>query len=247
MRPRSLLVLAIFLAACTKTETIAVLQDPRVVADPPRKILFIGNSLTYSNDGIYSHLKNLTASGNPPVEIQADSATVGGQYFKTLWEQFPEPRRAIARGYDVVVLQEDLPETKVADFRAYAPKFVEEIRKTGARPVLLMAWGYRRLGWISTDEIAQAHREVGKELGVDVAPVGVAWERVMKERPDLNLFKPDFEHPNILGTYLETVVVYSTVFRKNPADLPYAPPGVTADAAAFLKKIAWETVQSYAR
>ena len=66
----------------------------------------------------------------------------------------------------MVVLQEDLPETKVADFKEYAVKFVEEIRKTGARPVLLMAWAYRRLGWISMADIAQAHREVGKDLGV---------------------------------------------------------------------------------
>ncbi len=209
--------------------------------------MFIGNSLTYSNDGIYLHLQKLTASAVPPVEIQADSAVVGGQYLKTLWEQFPEPRRAIARGYDAVVLQEDLPETKVADFRKYAPMFVEEIRKTGARPVLLMAWGYRRLGWISTAEIAQAHREVGKELGVDVAPVGLAWERVMKERPDLNLFKPDLEHPNVLGTYLATQVVYATVFRKSPVDLKYLPPGVTPEAGAILRRIAWETVEAYSK
>ena len=125
--------------------------------------------------------------------------------------------------------------------------FVEEIRKTGARPVLLMAWGYRRLGWISTAEIAQAHREVGKELGVDVAPVGLAWERVMKERPDLNLFKPDLEHPNVLGTYLATQVVYATVFRKSPVDLKYLPPGVTPEAGAILRRIAWETVEAYSK
>jgi len=181
------------------------------------------------------------------MQVDADSAVFGGQYFKTLWEMFPEPRRAIARGYDVVVLQEDLPETKVEDFKKYAPMFVDEIRKTGARPVLLMAWGYRRLGWISTAQIAEAHREVGKQLSVDVAPVGVAWERVMKERPDLNLFAPDFEHPSILGTYLETLVVYATVFRKNPTDSSYAPSGVTPDAAAFLKRVAWETVEAYSK
>ena len=235
----------ILLQACTKPDVTGASQSPRIVADPPRKILFIGNSLTYSNDGIYSHLEKLAASAVPPVTIQADKAVVGGQYFKTLWEQFPEPRRAIARGYDIVVLQEDLPETKVADFREYAPKFVEEIRKTGARPVLFMAWAYQRLGWLSMSEIAQAHREVGKELGVGVAPVGLAWERVTKERPDLSLFAPDLEHPNIHGTYLATQVIYATAFHKSPVDLSYLPPGVTPEAGAFLRRIAWETVQSY--
>jgi len=235
------------LQACSSQDATVASQDPRVVADPPRRILFIGNSLTYFNDGIYSHLQKLTAAAVPPMEIEADKAVVGGQYFKSLWEQFPEPRRAIARGYDVVVLQEDLPETKVADFKEYAARFVEEIRKTRARPVLLMAWGYKRLGWISMAEIAQAHREVGKDLGVDVAPVGLAWESVMKERPDLNLFMEDFEHPNIHGTYLATAVVYATVFRRSPVELGYLPPGVTPEAGAFLRKVAWETVEAYSK
>lgn len=233
---------AALLLACSNPGAIAS-QNPVRTGVPSKRILFIGNSLTYSNDGIYSHLEKLTASATPPVTIWADSAVRGGAYFKTLWEQIPEPRTAIARGYDVVVLQEDLPETTVADFRAYAPRFVDEIKKTGARPVLLMAWAYRRLGWISMAQIAQAHRDAGKELGVDVAPVGLAWERVMRERPDVNLFKPDLEHPNILGTYLSTLVVYATVFKENPAGLTYLPAGVTPEIGMLLKKIAWETVQ----
>jgi hypothetical protein len=241
------LVVVFLVQACSSQETTVASQSPRVVLDPPRRILFIGNSLTYSNDGIYTHLQKLTASALPPMEIEADKAVVGGQYFRSLWERFPEPRRAIARGYDVVVLQEDLPETKVADFKEYAVKFVEEIRKTGARPVLLMAWAYRRLGWISMAEIAQAHREVGKDLGVDVAPVGLAWERVMKERPDLNLFVADLEHPSIHGTYLATAVVYGTVFRRNPAEFSYVPSGITPEAGAFLRRVAWETVEGYSK
>ena len=253
MNPRNFLAGAtivvgmILLHACSTQDTTGASQGPRAVANPPRRILFIGNSLTYSNDGIYTHLQKMTASATPPMEITADKAVVGGQYFKSLWEKFPEPRRAIAQGYDVVILQEDLPETTVADFKKYAPLFVDEIRKTGARPVLLMAWGYKRLGWISTAEIAQAHREVGKELGVDVAPLGLAWERVMKDRLDVNLFARDFEHPSIYGTYLETLVVYATVFRRSPVETTYFPSGVMPEAAAYLRQVAWESVEAWSK
>jgi len=222
---------------CATPEAAVLTQSPQ------KTILFIGNSLTYSNEGIFSHLEKLMASATPPVVVRADKAVVGGAYFKSLWEQHREPREAIARRYDIVVLQEDLPETTVADFRAYAPRFVEEIRKTGARPVLLMAWAYRRLGWISMEKIAQEHRDMGRQLGVDVAPVGLAWERVMKERPDVNLFRADLEHPNMHGTYLATLVVYATVFKENPVGLKYVPPGVTPETAAYLQKVAWETTQ----
>ena len=99
-------------------ESAAVSQAART-GTPSSKILFIGNSLTYANTGVYSHLELLMASANPPVTVWADKAVVGGAYFKSLWEQHPEPRRAIARGYDVVLLQEDLPETTVEIGRAH--------------------------------------------------------------------------------------------------------------------------------
>jgi hypothetical protein len=219
---------------------------PAAVPGPPRKILFIGNSLTYSQDGIYTHLARLAGSANPPLAITADKAVVPGASLQTLWESARQPRESIVRGgYDVVVLQEDLPETNVASFREYARRFVSEIRKAGSRPVLMMAWSYQRLGWISMAEIARAHRDAANELQVDVAPVGLAWERSTKQRPDLNLFVADREHPSIYGTYLATLVVYSTVFGDSPIALSYVPRGVTRDAGSALRRIAWEAVQEY--
>jgi hypothetical protein len=223
--------------------TLAAPQTP--TSNPPRRILFIGNSLTYAQQGIFTHLTAMGASATPPLTIQADRAVFGGQFFRTLWEKFPEPRQAIARGYDVVVLQEDLPETTVADFRQYARLFVADVKRTGARPVLLMAWAYKRLGWISMSEIADAHRAAARELAVDVAPAGLAWERSATQRPDLNLFNADQEHPSIYGTYLATAVVYFTIYGANPTDFSYLPTGVPAETGAFLKRVARETVRDY--
>ena len=165
----------------------------------------------------------------------------GGATLKTLWEK-PEPRDLINHGsFDVVVLQEDIPETSIASFRDYARKFVAEVRQAKSRPILLMAWSYSRLGWISTDEIAQAHRDAAKELAVEVAPVASAWQRSAQERPELDLFVADREHPSISGTYLATCVVYATVFGESPIGLGYAPPGLSPDVATYLQRVAWES------
>jgi hypothetical protein len=94
-------------------------------------------------------------------------------------------------------------------------------------------------------QIAQEHREAGRELNVEVAPVGLVWERSVQQRPDLDLFARDREHPSMYGTYLATAVVYATVFGTNPADIGYIPPGVSADDGRFLRRVAWETVQEY--
>lgn len=141
------------------------------------------------------------------------------------------------------MLQEDIPETTVADFREYAGKFVAEVRKNHARPVLFMAWAYQRLGWISMAEIAQAHRDAAAELNVDVAPVGLAWQQASKERPGMNFYAPDREHPSIYGTYLATCVVYATIYSRDPSGFAYVPSGVTPEEAAFLQKMTWQTVR----
>jgi hypothetical protein len=162
-----------------------------------------------------------------------------------LWDR-SEPRKAIATGgYEVVVLQEDIPETSVADFREYARRFVAEVHKRHARPVLFMAWNYERLGWISMDEIAQAHRDAARELNVEVAPVGLAWQLAVKQRPGLNFYVADREHPNMLGTYLATCVIYATIYNRDPSGLSYAPSGLPPADAAFLQQVAWESVKEY--
>jgi hypothetical protein len=159
---------------------------------------------------------------------------------------YPQPVKAIdTAAYDVVVLQEDIPETTVADFREYAGKFLDEVRKNRARPVLFMAWAYPRLGWISMAEIAQAHRDAAKELNVDVAPVGLAWQQASKQRPGMNFYGPDREHPSMYGTYLATCIIYATIYNRDPNGFAYVPSGVTVKEAAFLQRIAWQTVQDY--
>lgn len=212
---------------------------------PPRKILFVGDSFTYFQGGVYTHLEKLAAAASPPLPVTADKSVFGGAFLHRLWD-LKEPVKAIdTAAYNVVVLQEDIPETTVADFREYARRFVGEARKNHAIPVLFMAWAYPRLGWISMAEIAQAHREAGKELNVDVAPVGLAWQQASKQRSAMNFYGPDREHPNIYGAYLATCVIFATIFNRDPSGLAYAPSGVTAEEAAFLQRIAWQTVQDY--
>ena len=209
------------------------------------RVLFIGNSLTFWNDGIWTHFERMAAGAQPPNgAVTTGRSVFPGAFFKSLWER-REPRDAIrTRHYDVVVLQEDLPETRVEDFREHARRFVAEVRQAGARPVLLMAWAYPRLGWITMSEIARAHREAAAELKVDVAPVGLAWERARQQRSSINLYAPDREHPSLPGTYLTTAVVYATIFGKDPSPLSYVPRGIASDDAAFLRRVAWETVQA---
>jgi len=113
----------------------------------PRKVLFVGDSFTYCNDGLDYHLEKLAASANPPLVIKADKFTQGGASLERLWRKYSAARATNTidlSAFDVVVLQEDLPETDVPTFHEYARRFDAEIKKAGARPILFMAWSYQR-------------------------------------------------------------------------------------------------------
>jgi hypothetical protein len=226
-------------------ETVGAAPQTTPIVTPPRRILFIGNSLTYWHDGVYSHLEKLAASGAMPQPMETAKCVKGGATLKVQWER-PEPRAMIAQGgWTDVVVQEDLPEINVSYFREHARHFVEEIRRAKARPILLMTWAYARLDWIDNDQIAEAHRVLARELGVEVAPAALAWKTVLRDRPTLDLFAADREHPSLGGTYLETCVVYATLTQRSPESLGYLPAGIAAEDAAYLRRVAWETVQHW--
>ena len=233
---------------------------------PPKKILFIGNSLIFWNDGIDYHMAQLAGSANPPLAVEAESSTKMMMPLQRLWKFAKDE---IENGdYDIVILQEDMQtsssfkESKTADsFHEYARKFDALIKESGAKTVFFMAWPFEDGGEvpITFEEIAQAHRDIAAELGADVAPVALAIQRSMEERPDLDVFDSDQIHPSIYATYLAANVVYATIFGKSPEGLTYLPPkgiyrlsdretvvdGINEEEAAFLQRIAWETVQDY--
>ena len=213
----------------------------------PQRVLFIGNSFTFWHDGLASHMEAMRASADNAGPFEAEQVVRGGASLEVMWNQ-TNARNRIARGnYDVVVLQEDIPETNIESFHTHARLFDQAIRDSGATPVLFMAWDYRRLNWITMDEIAEAHWTIADELGIAVAPAGLAWKRASRERPGLDMYDDDDEHPSIHGVYLTTSTIYAVLFGESPEGLGYRPRqagGVSDAEAAFLQRIAWAEVSA---
>ena len=220
-------------------------NHPSLHTKPPGRVLFVGNSFTYYNGGLETHVKQLALAADPKRHFETERATKGGATLKIL-DGLPFVHEKIRSGaYDVVVLQEDIPELKehnVAPFFEHARKFNDEIRNSGGRTVLFMAWSYERLNWVSQLEIAKAHHAIAEELKVPVAPVGLAFQRSLAARPELPMLGRDKEHETIHGTYLAACVIHATLFGTSPVGLGYQPTGISGDESTFLQRIAWETI-----
>ena len=107
----------------------------------PTRILFIGNSLTYSNDLPAMVCAMARSAGR---QVTCESVAKPDYGLEEHWND-REARQAIARGWDVVVLQQGpsaLPESRrlLID---YTRRFDAEIKKAGARTALFMVWPSR--------------------------------------------------------------------------------------------------------
>ena len=110
---------------------------------PPgtKRVLFVGNSLTYGND-LPSIVEALAKARGK--NMLADAVTLGGASLEDHWND-GTARRVIARGgWDVVVLQQGPSATEGRPvLLEYGGRFAEEIRKVKAAPAYYMVWPAR--------------------------------------------------------------------------------------------------------
>jgi hypothetical protein len=183
---------------------------------PTTRVLFIGNSYTYVNGGIDAQLMALDPS------IRASRIASGGYTLAKHWNDGAALKAIRKGGWACVVLQEQsqTPILDPAGFRQYVAAFDQEIRRSGSRTILLMTWERPDsvAAGVTTANLAEAYRSVGADLGIAVAPAGLAFADARLERPDLALYSQD-GHPTQYGTYLAACVVYATIMNRSPVGL----------------------------
>ena len=104
--------------------------------EPPQRVLFIGNSITYWNGGVGYHLQDFVLSADSTIVIECEQITGGGytlqnHYNITTIEQIQQGN------WDYVVLQErtSWPVNNTEIFYEYATLFDSVITAAGAQTV----------------------------------------------------------------------------------------------------------------
>jgi hypothetical protein len=207
----------------------------------PLKVLFIGNSFTARNDlpGLVAVLAD--ARGK---RLEHRLISAGGASLRQHWNA-GEAREAIQDGrYDHVVLQEQstLPVKNAKRMHENVRLLDEAIRASGARTVLYMTWA-RRNTPESQQAIIDAYAGIGRELGATVVPVGVAWQRFLREYDKPVLHDRDQSHPTLAGSYLAACVFLAVLFRESPVGIAAEVAGLTEKDLVLLQQAAWRECQ----
>ena len=214
---------------------VALLTFASCQSQPSTRILFIGNSYTFVNGGLDKQLEGLAPS------TETERIASGGYTLEKHWTDGNALQKIREGKWNYVVLQEQsqVPVINQPRFYEFARMFDAEIRRSGAKTILLMTWerpDSRNLG-VTTDGLAAAFTAIGKELRAKVAPAGLAFARSLQAKPDLTLYTPD-GHPTVEGTYLAACVLYRTIFGLNPVGNPYSQKNIPAETEKYLQQIA---------
>ncbi len=196
----------------------ALLLAGGAAGEPPSRVLFIGNSLTYWNDlpllvEAMAAAKGLSLSSEMVTRADASLEDHWGDRIRWIMS---------TGGFRWVVLQQgpsSLPESR-ANLREWANRFAEEIRSAGALPALYMVWPDRsRRGFFP--QVIESYRLANEDAKGVLLPVGEAWLASWQLDSGLGLYSPDNLHPSRLGTYAAAATILSGLTGVSPMGLPH--------------------------
>lgn len=246
-RPLRWLLILLGCVSCRRPAT----APPPSETTPPVRVLFIGNSYTSVND-LPGMLGGFARALSPQTRLETVAVMPGGATLESHWKGSEARERLHGGAWDEVVLQEQSllgnlsvdgaiqmspPEDR---FFPYARLFAQEITAAKATPVFFMTWS-RKANLPAQRVLTWAYTHIAREQHGVLSPVGVAWQRVRQERPELELYNPDGNHPSPAGTYLAACVLYTSLFHKSCLGAPSTPlVQLPEETARYLQQVGSE-------
>ncbi|MGZ8516288.1 MAG: hypothetical protein ACXWWD_03015 [Chitinophagaceae bacterium] len=176
------------------------------------KILFIGNSLTYTN--------NLPAlvqeiGRHDSVNIRFTSLSFPNYSFEDHWNEGQIQKEIEDGKYDFVVAQQGpsaMPDSRVLLIE-YSKRISELCKNSKTRFCLYTVWPAKARSF-DHDGVIVSYKKAAEQTSAVFAPAGLAWKEAWKINPDLQLYGPDNFHPSTAGSLLAAMTIYAAIKEK---------------------------------
>jgi hypothetical protein len=237
---------ATLLACLSDPPTVPITQLP----SGGKHVLFVGNSLTYTND-LPRTVADMAASLGDTVRV-FDASLPNFAVIDHALGMSNALAIVQSQPWDFVVLQQGPTTTQVnRDTLIIATKIIDPwVRQAGGRTANMMTWPQLGEAFLF-DAVRRSAFLAAQAVNGVFMPAGEAWEAVMKADPAVPLYGGDGYHPGPLGTYVAALVVFESVTGRDARDLPdrAVVSGVTLsnpeETVRLLQEVAHSVVSKY--
>ena len=207
-----------FAAAALAAAGLTCSSSTAATEDPVHSILFIGNSLTYSND-LPEMVRRISVADQHELEVDMVAGPNMAVVDHTVG-QSDAPARIAGGEWDFVVLQQGpTPAGMCRDTLVIAAmRLAPRIRQAGGRPVLWLPWA-RLTAPQSLEPAAESATLAARAVGGAVVPIGIAWRDALADDPSLPLYGGDGYHPAAAGSLLAALTIYDRLAGRDVRSL----------------------------
>jgi hypothetical protein len=219
---------------------------PGIPGSGGRRVLFVGNSLTYTYDlpaAIADLAKSIDETPLVYKTVAYPDFALEDHWYNGIYASI-EPHH-----WELVVMQQgpsSLP-ANAEHLRFWSVKLDSISKANGARSALYQVWpASQYMG--SFDAVRESYRAAAIAVDGMFIPAGEAWRTAWEYEAGFAFYGGDGFHPSLLATYMNALVHFEMIYGRPATDLPKVAriAGVTLSLSpaqvAILQQAAHETV-----
>jgi hypothetical protein len=198
--------LIVFLLLIFSSLTFSFGQDP----NRSTTILFVGNSLTYTNDLPDLVAQLGTASGQT---IHVEVLAFPNYSLEDHWNEGNLQKLIKDSSFDFVIVQQgpsSLAEGK-GMLLEYGEKIKNLCKRKNSKLAFFMVWPAKE-NYQHFDGVIQNYTEAATKTQSVLCPVGKIWKEHFDRTNDFEYYGPDGFHPSMIGSKVAAEVIYKTLF-----------------------------------
>lgn len=185
-----------------------------------QKILFIGNSLTYTNDmplilekiGLHFHKK-----------IETEMVCLPNYAIIDHWNDGKIQQKIASENFDYVIIQQGPSSQEIGRKMLIedGKKISSLCNKYNTKLGYFMVWPAKR-HYFTFDKVIANHKEAARINNAILFEVGSNWKQYQTKKNRTSLYEPDQFHPSKAGSFFAALTIFKKLFSKeNLSNLPY--------------------------
>ncbi len=202
-------------------------------------ILFVGNSYTMGNGGLWTHVKQVYESVETDT-LQVDVFSAGGASYESHWGNQLLRDEIESGAWDTVIFQEQscMPVVDPSNTYLFGDSLAWLTAAAGGVPAFFMTWA-RKNDPLMLEGLELGYSRMGAVHNSIVTPCGIAFDVVRRFHPEIDPYDGDGAHPSLHGTYLAACVITISLYDSDiSSDSVWQPAEISLQDGEVLRSMA---------